>query len=130
MPQLIQNGNVEHSYLGISGTNLTPDLAQAMGLDANQRGALVGEVASGGPAEKAGLRGSTDSVTVDGQEGMVGGDVITAIDSQSISGIDDLIAYLTEQTSVGQKVVLEVLRDGKTQSIEVTLEARPKSGPA
>lgn len=67
VPALIKTGHFDHPYLGISGGTLAPSLAQAMNLKADQRGALVGSVTRGGPAEKAGLRGSTQPATIDGQ---------------------------------------------------------------
>jgi S1-C subfamily serine protease len=125
VPELIKAGKYEHSYLGVTIATLTPDMATAMKLDAAQRGALIVEIASGGPAEKAGLQGSSDQITVDGQQVPVGGDVITAIDGQPVKSKEDLIAYLAEQTAVGQKVALTILRGGSEQSIDATLAARP-----
>jgi S1-C subfamily serine protease len=125
VPSLIENGSFEHPYLGISGLSLTPDLAKAMDLDESQRGALVAEVVTGGPAEKAGLRGSEKSVEIEGQSINVGGDVITAIDGEPVREMDDIIAYLGSKTVVGQEVTLTVLRDGQETSVTVTLEARP-----
>jgi len=125
VPELIKNGKYEHPYLGISGLSLTPDVAKGMKLDTTLRGVLVEEILSGGPAEKAGLRGSTQQVTIDGQDVTVGGDVITAIDKTPVKTIEDLIAYLADHTSVGQKVSLTILRDGKEQTVEATLLANP-----
>lgn len=125
VPALIKDGKYVHSWLGISGTTLVPDQAKAMKLDASQRGALVEEVMPGSPAEKAGLRGSNQQVTIDGQPANVGGDVITAIDNQKVLRMDDLIAYLAGSTKVDQKVTLTILRDGKQQTLDVTLAARP-----
>ena len=125
VPVLIKDGRYQHSWLGISGASLTPDLATAMKLDANQRGILVAEVISGSPAEKAGLRPSQDVVTVDGQQLPAGGDLITSIDGQETKTIEDLIAYLAVNTQVGQKATLSILRDGKVETLEVTLAARP-----
>ena len=125
VPVLIEKGSYAHPYLGISGTSLTPDLAKAMDLEASQRGALVAEVVAGSPADKAGLRGSDRQVTIDGQQVSVGGDMILAIDDQPVKEMDDLIAYLSAQTGVGQKVSLTVLRDGKEKRLEATLTARP-----
>jgi serine protease Do len=130
VPSLIQNGSYAHSYLGISGTDLTLDLAKAMNLPDNQRGALISEVVTGGPADKAGLRGSNQQVQIDGQQALVGGDVIVAINGQSIESMDDLITYLTNSTSVGDQVTLTILRDGSQKSVQVTLEARPGSNVA
>jgi serine protease Do len=125
VPELIKNGTYQHSYLGVEIGSLTPDVATAMNLNATQRGALVVSVASGGPAEKAGLQGSNDQTTIAGQPVKVGGDVITAIDGTPVNTSADLIAYLAEQTTVGQKVTLTILRSGKEQTVDVTLEARP-----
>mgnify|MGYP001187547261 CR=1 FL=1 len=130
VPSLILNGRYEHPYLGISGMTLTPAVAEALKLDALQRGALVGEVAPGGPAEKAGLKASHQTATVDGQEIEVGGDVIIAIDGTPVNGMDDLISYLSNSTTVGQKVTLTVLRGGKETNVDVTLQARPKQQAA
>jgi serine protease Do len=127
VPVLIQTGTYDHPYLGISGTTLTPDLAKAMNLDANQKGALVEQVTSGGPAAKAGIIGSTRQVQSLGQTVLVGGDVITAVNGQAVNGMDDLIAYLNDNTSVGQTVTLTVLRNGKETSVDVTLGSRPNS---
>jgi len=127
VPALIKDGKYVHSWLGISGTSLTPDLAKAMNLDITQRGALVEEVMPNSPAEKAGLRSSNQQTTIDGQTVNVGGDVVTAIDNQQVLQMDDLIAYLAGSTKVDQKVTLTLLRDGKQQNLDVTLAARPSA---
>jgi len=127
VPALIKDGKYVHTWLGISGSSLVPELATAMNLDAGQRGALVGEVMPNSPAEKAGLRGSDKQVTIDGQTATVGGDVITAFDSQQVAGMDDLIAYLARNTKVDQKVTLTILRNGKQETVDVTLTARPSA---
>jgi serine protease Do len=126
VPALIADGRYEHAYLGISGGSLMPELAEAMGLPADQRGTLVAEVVPGGPAEKAGLLGSEEGVEIDGQPVPVGGDVIIAFDGQPILEMDDLIAYLDRSTHVGQTVSLTVLRQGEEVNVEVTLAARPE----
>ena len=125
VPALISEGKYIHSWLGISGTTLTPDLAKAMNINTDQRGALVGEVMPNSPAEKAGLRGSNREIDIDGQTTNVGGDVITAIDGQPVLQMEDLIAYLAGSTKPDQNVTLKLLRDGKEQTLDVTLAARP-----
>jgi serine protease Do len=125
VPSLIKSGSYKTSYLGISGTDLTPDLDKAMNLGASQRGALIETVVPNGPADQAGLKGSSQQVTISGQTVAVGGDVITAINGQPVNGMDDLISYLFSDTQVGQKVSLTILRDGQQMSVDVTLAARP-----
>jgi S1-C subfamily serine protease len=125
VPVLIKDGKYVHSWIGISGVTLVPDLANAMKLDKAQRGALVEEILPNSPAEKSGLKGSSQKVTIDGQDTNVGGDVITAIDNQPVTEMSDVIAYLARSTQVGQKVTLSIIRDGKQQTVDVTLAARP-----
>ena len=125
VPDLIQNGKYEHPYLGVTIVSVTPDLAKAMNLTATQRGALVEAIQPGSPADQAGLRGSSKQVSINGQDAQVGGDIITAIDGSAVKSNEDVIAYLADQTSVGQKVTLNILRDGQAQSVQVTLQARP-----
>ncbi len=130
IPELIKSGKYEHPYLGLSGITLTPDIATAMNLNAIQRGALVEDIIPGGPADKAGLQGSSRQVSITGQDLRVGGDVITAIDGTAVKSIDDVIAYLSDHTDVGQKVTLTILRSGREQTMDVTLEARPAQTPS
>jgi serine protease Do len=127
VPSLIKDGKYQHTYLGITGGTLTPTIAEAMKLDPNQRGVLVSEVNSGTPADKAGLLGSTDEITVDGVQLPVGGDVIIAIDGKPVTKMADIISYLTSNTSVGQAVTLSILRDGQLMDVKVTMAARPGS---
>ena len=125
VPALIESGRYTYPWLGISGTSLDPDLAGAMDLDPNQHGALVIEVVPGGPADEAGLRGSDRTITVDGAERKIGGDIITALDDQPIQDFDDVVAYLVDETEAGQRITLTILRGGQEQQVEVTLGERP-----
>jgi 2-alkenal reductase len=111
-------------WLGILGQTLTTDIAQAMNLDANQAGVLVQQVQPNSPASEAGLMSSEKQVDVNGQQMTVGGDVITAVDGQNVSAIEELIAAL-QQYKAGDKVTLTILRDGSEQEVGVTLAARP-----
>ncbi|MBX7235770.1 MAG: trypsin-like peptidase domain-containing protein [Caldilineales bacterium] len=129
VPELIKDGQFDHTWLGISGAALTPDMADGMNLKTGQRGALVIDVTPDSPADKAGLRGSDRPLTIDGEEVRVGGDVITAIDGQPINDIEDVIAYLASSTQVGQKITATVLRNGKEMDVEIILAARPATQP-
>ncbi len=125
VPELIKNGKFVHPWIGISGGTLSPVVAKEMGLPETQRGALVAAVTAGGPAEKAGLVGSTKPATIDGQEIKVGGDVITAIDGQPVKRFEDLVTFLARNGKVGQTVKLTILRNGTEMPISLTLAARP-----
>ena len=126
IPALIANGHFDHPYIGISGSSLTPDLAQAMNLPEDQRGVLVAEIMSDSPAAEANLKGSATQVEIDGEQVPVGGDVIIAADGEPVPTIDDLIAYLYHHGKVGEKINLTILRDGSEQTVAVTLQARPQ----
>ena len=127
VPALIQDGKYEYTYLGLSGGTLTSDLAKAMGLKETQRGILVNSINPNTPADKAGLVGSTKETKINGVTVKVGGDVLTAIDGQELRKFEDLISYLARATVVGQKVKLDIIRDGMTMQVEATLEARPST---
>ncbi len=125
VPALISKGTYTHPYLGISGTDMSIDIAKAMNLPTTTRGALVEQVVSGGPAANAGIQASNTVVTINGVQGTVGGDVITAINGTAITSMSDLITYLELNTQVGQNVTLSIIRNGQTQSVQVTLGTRP-----
>jgi len=125
VPILIEDGKFVHPFLGVSGLSLTPDIAEAMGLEINQRGALIVDVLYNSPADNAGLQAGDQDVEINGQQIEVGGDVVIAIDDQDVREMDDLIAYLATNTVVGQEVALTILRNGSQDVILVTLGERP-----
>ena len=127
VPEILDGGEYQYSWLGISGTTIRPDVAEAMGLPRNTRGALVIEIVPDGPAEDAGLEGSEDSMMLEGLELPVGGDIIVAIDGEEVRTIDDVISYLVGKTRPDQVVTMDVLRDGESQRLTVTLGTRPGS---
>jgi S1-C subfamily serine protease len=123
--QIEQHGEVQHAYLGISGGSITPDLAKALKLPVEE-GVLVNEVVKGGPADEAGLKGGDTSATIEGASFRLGGDVITEVDGKKISGMEDVVNAVNA-ASPGDKLELTVDRDGKSQTIDVTLGVRPAS---
>ncbi len=126
IPELIENGQYQYAWLGISGTSLRPDVAELMDLPRDTRGTLVIDVTRDGPAEAAGLLGSDRSEQVEGLDLRLGGDIIIAIDGTQVRTIDDLIAYLVDNTRPEDESVLEVIReDGSRETIQVTLDRRP-----
>lgn len=127
IPALIKSGHYEHPWLGLSGTTLSPDLAKAMNLKTDQRGALVIDVTPGSPADQAGLHGSDRQVELEGEPVRVGGDVVTAINGEPVKTFDDLVTYLARSAEIGQAAKLTILRDGQEQSVSATLAARPQA---
>lgn len=124
VPFLITKGSYSHPWIGLSGTNMTPEIANAIGLK-ESRGFLVVDTVSGSPAEKGGIRGGDREVTINGMQIALGGDVIEKIDDKVVRKIDDILAYIESMKSVGETVTLSVLRDGKIQKVNLSLAARP-----
>ena len=124
VPALIQEGRYQWPWLGVSGGSLSPVMVEAMNLSV-QDGAYISEVLSDGPSIKAGLRGSSDTVSVGGRVVEIGGDIITAIDGVPVHNFTDILIYIALQTTPGQEVTLTVLRDGQPRDIIVKLEPRP-----
>ena len=114
------------AYLGIVGRTVSPEIAEAVNLPADQEGVLVEQVQQGSPADEAGLRGSYKPVTIQGQQMLVGGDVITSLDRQMLTGIESLLSVL-QQCEPGQEVTLTLQRDGRDIRVDVTLGERPTS---
>jgi len=125
VPILIRDGKFEQPWIGISGRDMIPEYAELMELDLDQSGALVIDVTTGSPAEKAGLSGSSTEEIVDGVEVLVGGDVIIAADSIPVNDFEDLVAFLARHTIVGQTITLTVIRDSEEIDLDLTLAARP-----
>ena len=123
-PILIERGTFQHPWLGVSGIDMTPEIAEAIGLG-EPRGFLVIEAAPGGPADAAGVQGGSTPVQLAGREIVLGGDVILAIDDRDVRKIDDVLGYLQQATQVRETVTLTVWRDGQIMNIGMTLGARP-----
>jgi serine protease Do len=124
VPELISTGEYRHPYIGIVGVDVSPEIASIMKLN-ESRGFLVTDVTAGSPAEKSGIRGGDILTNVDGTQIELGGDVIIAVDNVTVRKIDDLLSYLEAEQSVGENIVLRIIRDGKIQDVEMTLAARP-----
>ena len=124
VPELISTGTYRHPYIGIVGVDVSPEIASVMRLN-ESRGFLVTEVTAESPAEKSGIRGGDVLTDVNGRQIELGGDVIIAVDNITVRKIDDLLSYLEAEQSVGENVILRVIRDGKIQEIGMVLAARP-----
>lgn len=125
VPQLIAKGYVSYPYVGATVQPLFPEIVKMMNLKVD-KGAMVVEVAPGGPADKAGLKGGTRQVQAGNILITVGGDVITHVDRKEVKGAEELIRAVREK-NVGDTVVLKILRDGKTRELGITLQERPKN---
>jgi serine protease Do len=102
--QLKDKGRVVRGWLGVMIQKITPGLAESFGLK-DEKGALVADVTSGGPAEKAGIKR---------------GDVIVSFDGKDIKDWSDL-PTIVAATPVGKRVEVKVIREGKEKSFNVTI---------
>lgn len=123
MEQLKDGGQVDYAWLGIQGQTLGADVASALGIEGE--GVLVAQVVSGSPADKAGVRGGDAEASVQGQPYVTGGDVITAIDGEKLSTMQQLAGIIAGHEP-GDEVKLSVVRDGKSVELTVTLAAKPQ----
>jgi S1-C subfamily serine protease len=129
VPVLIENKTYHHPWVGISGRDIDPDLAEILSLK-DARGFLIINVLDDSPAQKAGLRGTTETKKVDGVRYQIGGDVVLGVDSKTVRKIDDILIHLQREKKVGDEMVLQILRDGKVTDIVITLHERPSSALA
>jgi Do/DeqQ family serine protease len=106
---LIKKGKVTRPWLGISVQDLSPELAEHFKIK-EKEGALISQVYPGTGAEKAGL---------------ATGDIIKSVDDKPIKNVSELIKEI-QKKKVGQKVKIEVLRDGKPMTFEVTTTEMPE----
>ncbi|HEX6229029.1 MAG TPA: trypsin-like peptidase domain-containing protein [Solirubrobacterales bacterium] len=123
--QLRKHGEVEHAYIGIKGGSLTPELVEALKLPVKQ-GVLVSEVVEGGPADKAGIRGGDTSATIEGIETRLGGDIITAIGGEKVTGMEEVINFINS-ANPGDEVEVTIQRGDESEDVTVTLGVRPPS---
>lgn len=124
VPSLIENGKYHHPWIGISGRDIDPDLAKVLDLK-DAVGFLVITVVENSPAAKAGIHGSDETVQIEGVNYPIGGDIILSVDGKQVRKIDDILIHLQRAKSVGDEMILEILREGRTTNITIALEERP-----
>jgi len=123
--QLLENGKVEHAYIGVETTTITHELAANVRLPVDH-GVLVEAVRERSPAAAAGLEGGTTQVVVDGESYLVGGDVITKADGQPIESAEQLRRVVTTKQP-GDELALEVHREDGMKQVTVKLGRQPNT---
>ena len=88
-------------------------------------GFLILNVVEGSPAEKAGLKGMSEISEIDGDEYPVDGDIVISVDDKEVRNISDLLIHLQREKTVGDEMVLGVLRNGEFMHITLELVERP-----
>jgi S1-C subfamily serine protease len=126
VPTLIEEGEYKHPWIGVSGRDIDPDLAKVLKVT-DAIGFLIVTVVEDSPASKAGLIGSEKTIEVEGVNYPIGGDIILAVDGIEVRQIDDILIHLQRAKSIGDEMVLEVLRDNRTTNITIILQERPNA---
>ena len=124
VPVLISKGNYTHPWLGISASTLTSKLTENFeNLSRDFKGVYVESIIKAGPADKAGLQGST----TDQYGKKHGNDIITAIDSHNVTYMEDLVSYMDENKQPGEKLNVTVFRNQTYTDLSVKLGDRNNS---
>jgi len=124
VPVLISKGNYTHPWLGISASTLTSKLTENFeNLSRDFKGVYVESIIKAGPADKAGLQGST----TDQYGKKHGNDIITAIDRHNVTYMEDLVSYMDENKQPGEKLNVTVFRNETYTDLSVKLGDRNNS---
>jgi S1-C subfamily serine protease len=121
--QIKQNGRVEHAYLGVEMQAISDELSQTFNLPVDE-GLLVVNVVDGSPAQEAGLKGGDQAVIVEGTSYVLGGDIVTRADGQSVAAPDDLRRVVMEKDP-GDSLTLDIQRGDSQRTVSVTLGRQP-----
>ena len=124
VPVLIEEGKYSHPWIGISGKDIDPELAKVRDLD-QSKGFLIVTVVPGSPAEIAGLKGVSEIKIIGDKEYPADGDIIVSVDGKEVRKISDILIHLQEEKSVGDEMILGILRDGEIMHIILALVERP-----
>jgi len=128
VPELIARGHYPHPWLGAQMLTLTPSTADVLreaGMNVPvDTGLLVIETVKGSPADQAGIQGGSRVVRIGRYQIPLDGDIIVAVNGETVENMQELTVYLETQTAVGDTVELTIIRGGEEQPVQVTLEER------
>jgi S1-C subfamily serine protease len=118
--QILSNGRAQHAYLGLKAKAITPELLKLFNLPVDH-GLLVHDVTTGTGAAKAGLQAGTSAVIVEGESYQLGGDIIVGADGERVASLEKLRDLIAKKKP-GDKLNLQIYRDGKKKAVAVTLD--------
>ncbi|MXX21074.1 MAG: trypsin-like serine protease [Cenarchaeum sp. SB0665_bin_23] len=124
IPTLILEGKYDHPWIGVSGLDINPRLAKILNLT-ESRGFLIIDVIEDSPASRAGLIGSNTTVIHEGDEVLVGGDILIRVDDIDVRKISDILIHLQRSKAVGDELAVQLLRDGNLIEETLILDKRP-----
>jgi len=123
VPSLIRSGSYDHSYMGVRLTDLTPPIVEVNELDTSE-GVYIDEVLDDGPSGGI-LQGSSTETSFNGVEAPVGGDVVVSMDETPLPSRQHLSSFLALQTTPGDTIAVELIRDGERRTVDLQLGERP-----
>lgn len=121
---LRETGRVVRPWLGLQGREVDTQLMTVLKLPLSP-GYLVEVVYDGSPADRVGVRGGSLSVVVQGEEYLVGGDILTTIDNTPIRSHEDYLAKV-KSLKPGQRTRITIVRDGQRRELSLTVGERPR----
>src|SRR3954462_8529206 len=124
LPELEKTGRVNRGFLGVDSVTIDKSLSN-LNLPV-RHGALVQTVSPGSPAAQAGIRGGDTVAQLDGNTLRLGGDIITAVAGKKIASADALANAVAGKRK-GDKVKIDIVRDGEKRTVTATLAAQPAS---
>jgi len=124
IPELIEKGYVSHPWIGVTLFPLIPGIAKALDLQV-ERGVLIIEVLQGGPAYKAGLKGSSQMLQVGNMMLPAGGDIVISLNGKPVNTSEELIRMIRKYKP-GDRITLKILRNKDFQEVPVVLGERPQ----
>ena len=124
VPEIISKGYVSYPYIGATIQSLIPEMAKYLKLKID-RGAMISELAKGGPADKAGLKGGDQRIQVGNMIVIVGGDIVVKADQHDVKTNDELISYIREKKP-GDTILLKLFRKDSFIDVKITLGERPR----
>jgi S1-C subfamily serine protease len=127
VPALIEDGEYEHSYMGVGLRDVTPRIIEANELPISW-GVYIAQVLSGGPSDGV-LEGASRDQEIRGRDVAVGGDVVVRMDDWTIPNRERLSAFLALETDPGDTIEVEVVRDDAREIVDLTLGSRPDPQP-
>lgn len=116
---IIEDGTPKHAWIGITGRDLTPALAEDLGLE-GRRGVLIAETVKDGPAARAGLVAAKEPRA----EVPRGADLVVQVNGRPVTDMAD-VSQAVASRRVGERITMTVLRDGKERTVTLTLANRP-----
>lgn len=125
VPTLISNGKYDHPWIGVSGLDINSDLVEILNLN-DTRGFLVLTVEEDSPAYRAGILPSNRTVMHEGLNYTVGGDIVMKVDDIDVRKVYDILIHLQRSKSVGDEMLIQVLRNDLITELTITLDKRPE----